>query len=482
MKRILYILAFVAGIVIVAAVVQYAGKFAGRYEFVRPADYVVPSHKRDYDDRAKKAKLAPAADMDFLRSIEPEEFTDEEILFKLDENDVKESAHSHEVGYEVVELDLEKLDKSEPYVRPLAVGAAHHEVPDKDAVLSEGNDDGGNVSYTYFDIGGEQLSEEQLEGIKGVRDRKWINSDRYSFQVVYEVNNLESPRQVGSWLYDRNTYASLTNGSSWSYREGNPYEISYGVNTYHPAELRWVVDIAYGPCEHIDIPLEEDSEAEFGEAAFRLITDPFEAYSNSSSWSGGNIKYRFSESDRKHQNVVVGISPKCMIRLFTVQFLDGNKNAIGSEISVYSNSHVNLVENYSKERGEYLRIYRYSGIKRFVLDIGSMPGTPEVNDGVENLMEVKIPYVYAGRAGDVEDIIGGAIQLNVYSSLGYTDILPERRYYNVTPLELLEEMKKVSPPGVDIDMRLEQGSVAVDKLHGKDTVWQKIKNWFRKIF
>ncbi|MBI9017478.1 MAG: hypothetical protein JEZ07_09490 [Phycisphaerae bacterium] len=468
---IIFIIAFIGAIVM-----TFTGNSVNK---IRPADLIVKKHLDQYNEQIGPALPIPAPQTEFLRSLEPTVHTDTELRFDF-KSAPKDEIQASQVAYTVEKLNLDLLPTDGPYVLPIAIGIARENNPSAEIIEKWADNSGTQIKYSYYDLQGNILPEEKLP-LNHHRKSRWIQRNRSSIQIVYEVHNLDHPRHVGSELYDVATLAPLNNGSSWSHRFENPYEVSHNMNVYHPVQMRWLVDIAHGPRQQIDIPLKKNAEAILPDVFIRILTDPFIAYSNSSSWGNESVEYRFDvDSNHKQQCIAVGMTPKSMGHLVTAQFLDKDSNPIGSETSIYGNDYVDLLSNYTKHKAEYLRIYRYAGVKRFIVDIGTLPDTPKQNDNIVDLMEVNIPFVYLEYARDAEDIIKGATQLDFYfNNIPHDTLMPQTQYQNTTPTKLLEELQTLSPSDAEIVVDTNQGQI---KLVKPRTMEQIIIDWLKNPF
>ncbi len=129
---------------------------------------------------------------------------------------------------------------------------------------------------------------------------------------------------------------------------------------------------------------------------------------------------------------------------------------------------------------QYLRVRKYTGIYRFVQDF-EMPESYKVeNTDVRDLMDVRIPHLYANRIGDVWDAVKRAteMQCNLHP-IPYTATPTQSEYYDITPRELIEEHMALAPPDHELVIDLEDGVIRLEK---PKPFIERVLEWVEGLF
>jgi RNA polymerase sigma factor (sigma-70 family) len=432
----------------------------------RPVDFVVAKHRESFERYLEPAKTPSQPYKDGLRSLEPTVFTSTTLEFRMN---WEEPPHvrAGDIKYTIVKQDTDKTPEGTPYLKPVALGIGRTDEYTSELIEQIKSGQYRSVQKQFYNMSGEIIPWEET-GLPGNR-RTYANASlsgtNSALQIIYDVYNLDRPRLVGSLIFDANTFAHLSFPSSWKPRENNPHEVLHVLKVQHPVEMIWVVDVAHGPVETIDIPLKKDAEADFGDVLVRVMTDPFVAYSNSNMVVDNRYVYDFVDNERwKRSNFVVGMTPKCFGHLMTFEYLDAEGQPISSESSL--NGTLKLLNNFQTGRDiAELRVNRYAGVKRFVVPLGKLPGTPPENDGVRDLMDVRIPYVYEKRFFEIWKAVEGATELGVNMHPIDSSTAPvQSEYFDVTPRELLETNMPLAPPGYELDIDTKDGMIKLKKI------------------
>ncbi len=445
----------------------------------RPVDFVVPKHFENYNKVINPTTPTLTVYKSELRGLEPSVFTSKTLVF--DAPWIKNYSPAHDnFKIEVIQVDRVSLPTSGPYVVPVAIGLAEIDEITTKVLSAWKRNRSQQADVVFYDVDGKPVGEDFLANVMPERKSRhlkheYLQKNQCSLKILYNAQNFDHPRHVSSDIYDVQTLATLNTGASWHHVEDNPHNVSHKIGIQHPVTIRWVVDVAHGPLEVKDIPIKKGAEADFGDAMVRVLTDPFEAQSRG--WS--SMEFYFDEnSKRKEKNVSVGLTPQAYDRLITVQFLDGEKKPVLSERNIYRG--LGLLSVSEKNDAQYLRVRKYAGVYRFVQDF-EMPDTfGAENAEVRDLMDVRIPYLYANRIGDVWDAVRGAVEMQCsMHQVPHTATPTQTEYYNVTPRELIEQHMTLAPPEADLIIDTQEGVIKLEK---PKPIIERALEWLEDLF
>ncbi|MFW6303966.1 MAG: hypothetical protein ACOC2L_05025, partial [Candidatus Sumerlaeota bacterium] len=211
---------------------------AGKAPAQRPYDMVIQSDQRRFDQKIGPPKFPGTPDRAFIRTLESAEFTSVSLRYDLTSYSLPSGPQisSSDVGYVIKKIDLNALPTSGPYVEPVALGVARIDTLTSEPLAEWKRSGGIQTPYVYYDLEGQVLESDKTPfQNQPYMHRKYLQANRMSLQVVYDIYNVDHPRHVGSYLYDLQTLAPLSSGSSWHHSQDNPHMVSHGLKAYHPA-------------------------------------------------------------------------------------------------------------------------------------------------------------------------------------------------------------------------------------------------------
>ena len=319
----------------------------------------------------------------------------------------------------------------------------------------------------YFNLDGRLLTEEEERQIfkeRRIERSDYLQANEHSMTFYFDLNGFDSPKILGSWLFDRTTKESLSSGGRWHNPEQNPYDFGHRMSTWRSAPVDLIVDVAHGPLELRDVAPQVGELAVFDDFECRLIAIA-DGYSNSSSRSAYRIEIGIQQEPPKEgSNYLFSISPECHGRSLEVEALDHAGNPLSYASKNGSGNIIMVESNQPREKIGALRLIHRPFTKRIVVPVDQLPGLPEMNSEVDNLFDVRIPYVWLNNEHQMERLIRGALQLQF--SKNFTAVVPEdffpREYRDATPREILEDYWSLFPE-TDIEIDQDNGQLNIQK-------------------
>ncbi len=448
----------------------------------RPVGQIIESDQKAYDKLTGPGEQGVEPDKAFIRALKPDKSRSDVLEYDLSSPLTKPvKMDVYNIYDEVVEIDLDNPRADAGYIKPLCLGVAktpphHGPIPPSSRYSGSSSGpmalSGHPASLSFYDFDRRPLTEAQVKGLGVEYNGSTYMSDTNVLKVFYSMENMPGARLVDSYLLEaRNLHQisrQVSDLEAMGYPPPMPKEGAAGVcsfyqNVMFPAHLRWVADVAYGP-QVIDLPLKMGAEADFEDALVRIVSDEVVTQNMSPILQHDHAGFRstLSHGTPKKSHVIAAQTPRSAQRLITYQFLDVDKNPLNPEYNADSdyeswNFAIAMHHNPTTKKAEYLRIRKYAGIKRFVMDIGRLPGTPPENDDVEDLMELQIPMFFGYNTHAANTAFESYLMLDAIRSVDLSDY--HRRHSGssgtVTPREALQTVvrSELSPKSVYIDWK-----------------------------
>jgi hypothetical protein len=269
-------------------------------------------------------------------------------------------------------------------------------------------------------------------------------------QFVFISSNIASLKTLGFAAYDARTHFGLASGySSGSYSNG--FYFANDLRIWHQASVMIVATIGTGPIQHYPIASTEGAELDYPGGHIRLLLkteDDLGSWSSTHDGRSNVVSFKLQphpfQQNRKTCSFVFHSWPQANSAPIDFVFL----NAAGKKLNSYrsgSSGHLltTSIEG-SLDDVKEVRLAHYPNVYRLVFTIPELPGLPEQNRNIENLFDVRIPYMYFRYESEFQYEIGHLIQMEQqHFALNFPNgYFPSFRT-NTTPRELLLEMEKL---------------------------------------
>jgi hypothetical protein len=203
--------------------------------------------------------------------------------------------------------------------------------------------------------------------------------------------------------------------------------------------------------------------------------------------STGWLRQEFDTSagaEEKADIVMVAASPACAENIITYQFLDKDHQPLEPQYHMRSSNErwnfaLGMHLNPSTTTAQYLRVHRYDSVKRYLIDLGKMPGTPAENDDVRDLMDVQIPFLYYTGSHPQADLVSAAAQLFFirFNRCRPADLSPQERRF-ISAREIIEAMMAANDGSyLEADMKRKR----LYLLESRNMI-NSISDWLEEVF
>ncbi len=298
--------------------------------------------------------------------------------------------------------------------------------------------------------------------------------------ILFEIEDMDDAyaKVVDADLFDAVNYLPLaTDAFNLAPLGEGRFLIKHHINMFYPAPMRWVVEVAYGRPESMDMPLKEGAELVFDDGtSFTLPCNPVRTGERKPWQVDGDEDHTDDGIHGVHVLQIADMEPSLETPFFQAQFLDANHNPVGEAQSMlYPRSILTCRE--AEPRAEYLRITRYKGLHQYIVDLGELPGTPPANDRLEDLLRVKIPYPYA-HIFSANTLLNGITDVNTFTfSSGLSRPWPPENQTRTTLLDILIRWGESEYDG-PVDYYMEMDTFWIEE---RRSIPEKLEAWYEEF-
>ncbi|HYE33470.1 MAG TPA: hypothetical protein VEH27_18750 [Methylomirabilota bacterium] len=310
----------------------------------------------------------------------------------------------------------------------------------------------GGVPARYYDRELKPMPDEEL--------KKWIPNEwerniyvrgfspGYNFR--FETEKGDSLKILRGEVRDARTGSRLTSGYSSGGAPGG-FQFGPAVGAWHQTPVLVMVDVAYGPVEVIEIEPKAGVEVEhpFGKlrvAAFRDgKSDSFSSGTRTQPDGRVVYEYNFERSTKDPGcEVIFQCVPTTQSLPLEIDFIGENGNTLQRH---GMSSHGALLTCSVAEAASALkkiRITKRSQIGRIILRLPELPGLPEANRNISNLLKVQAPVVHFNAEWEMRMFVQHATEASISMRSGPPPPPPgyfPRTVTNATPASVLEELR-----------------------------------------
>ncbi|MFP4581324.1 MAG: hypothetical protein ACLFQ6_11390 [Candidatus Sumerlaeia bacterium] len=299
-----------------------------------------------------------------------------------------------------------------------------------------------------------------------------MQPDHHEFIVVMDFENILEPKILGYGLYDAATKRALTGGYSWQSKVNNQSSyVNFNMRNWRTAPAWLRVDIAYGPPVVKELPMDNTKTVNFGDFQCQFV-EMFAGNPNSWSSGGGSggvkkATIQFKEEDNQ-TCILIYFSPEAERWKPTVEVLttdgkvhDAGGNRVGDVMKSTTFYRVKLEDIKS------IRIVHRPNVYRCMIPVISSPGMPEENSQVDNLFDVRVPYIRFKSKWEFDDIHNILLVANTsYKNINSPEI-PDTEFpmefHNVTVEELYRKYVSYYPDPVTLSVDEKDSRITISK-------------------
>ncbi len=310
----------------------------------------------------------------------------------------------------------ERLDIGGGTLTFCAMGAAY-----LDATQTMAED----AAYRFYDARQRPITKEQAKELGTHRFTQMGTTFRHSpfpaVQFGFEHERVEDVMFHGIRIFDASTRIGLSSGYSGSGSQGH-YWFGTHIPLWHRAPVDIVLDVSYGPSKTFEFAPragEGFTEGSFECRLLAVLQGVDTGYSSSSTRDDTvTHTFRKAQSDKAGLRFVFACQPTANKMPVSFEFLDidGNKvRAGGSSTSGFIHG-VNVKQ--SLEQVALIRARYRTQRRRIMIHLPYIPGLPEENNAIDDLFDLRIPYVRLHDASQVSEFLRKTLQLKASRRTG----------------------------------------------------------------
>lgn len=346
-----------------------------------------------------------------------------------------------------------------------------------------------DAEYSFYDTQFQRISNEQVAKLNRHNYAEAGTTFGYrpfpAVQFGFEHEGIEDLMFHGIRVFDASTKSILSRGYSSS--GGKRYKwFKTGIALWHRAPVDIVIDVSYGPVKTFEFaPSVGEGFLIDGALECRLmgVLEGVDTSMSSSSGSGNifTVRFRKAESGKGGLRFVFLCQPQASGMPVSFDFLDREgKKLSGGGSSTSGNIH-SVDINQPLEKVALIRARYRTRRQRIVVHLPYIPGLPEENNSVDDLFDVRVPYV---KFRDVERFTSFLKQVLQLKSTRETGTRPANSIRNAPfPLEFsgktMREIAGIYGKGGDFEIDIESEQLL---LKYPLTLSERLKDFWRRIF
>ena len=466
-----YLVAGIVLIVIIAVFVIWVG-----YDFPSWPVYISASEERPWSRSLFDKLTAPGK----TYSIETEKFL--KTVFTNVTSDA--ITVEHPIG-----AKLRDLTPSDVTILPLNGGKASDGASVRikciGTALSEQPLKRGEVvkaPLKFYRPDGSILSEKEIRKIlpqDHESEVRFFSSWRRRMRFYLDISGLTDVEIAGTNCLERNMKTIITRGTV-SHSENELYYVEHNLSVMHSPSALLLVDLAYGETETVNVAPLAGSEAEFSNTTCRV-----EAFMAGMSWGGHDSrgKYKNFTIDAKYKDrtiLVISRPPNTFYSQFDITLITHEGKQVTPDLEDYSN--IATMQNYRIKQDEIksIRITYKPQIRRFLIPVEKIPGTPEENSDIENLLNVTVPAVRFERENEINSFLGNMLGLHIWKSVRSSSAKTffPKEYKNAKVGEILQDYLDLYPKA---EVNFKEGEFLLE-IKTPKTRTEKIQKYLQEIW
>ena len=299
-----------------------------------------------------------------------------------------------------------------------ALGTAYH---DANQTMED------DARYRFYDAELQSITKEQAEKLKVYNFTERGGNFRHRpfpcVQLGLKHEGIEDLMFQGIRVFDASTKKELTGG--YGSTGGKEYHwFNTRLPLWHRTPVDIVIEVSYGPSKTFEFAPragEGFSEGNF-ECHLIGIFEDADIYSSSSSSRDNIMIHEFPKAKAKQAGLrfVFACRPTASKMPVTFDFLDSDGKLLrgrGSSTSgnIHNGGLKQPLEKVARIRARY-RTQR----QRIVIHLPYIPGLPEQNNEIDDLFDVRIPYVRFQGVDKLRNFLVATLQLQGISQTGPT--------------------------------------------------------------
>lgn len=323
------------------------------------------------------------------------------------------------------------------------------------------------LSGHHFSPEGRELTEEEV--LKLLEDPYVIGFRNLSFKGHFpRVRFIFQPPEGTEILlhraqaFDPRTKVLRSGSTAYGVVGGKPV-VDLETGHWQDAPTEVALDIAHGPVEEIEIPMQVGEVIRRGSWEMHLVA--VEKGQGRASRNGDDsATLRFDRgTHRRHTQLLFVVAPWYYHLPVEIEAVNHSGQRLYVENKAGGRGFLTATADGFPEDIQALRVRYYPHVRRLVYEIPGLFGMPEENRGIENLFDLHLPVIRVANRSDFERCILRLVQLGSQQSSPATAFPTgyfPKHFTNTTPRELLAEYMRHAtnrgPSRAEIDLNSHQ--------------------------
>jgi hypothetical protein len=293
-----------------------------------------------------------------------------------------------------------------------------------------------DADFQFYDEKFQKVSDARIKelGIWNITESK--SSFTYNpfpaVQFIFQHEGIEDAMFYSIEVFDGRTHSQIGTGGG-TYGDPKSWRFNTHVTLWHRSPVDVVIEVSYGPSKTFEFAPKdgEGFKGENFECRLLHIFEGVDAHTSSSESTGVTVTNRIHKDTTGEPATCFFFvcRPQANIMPVTFEFLDKDGNQLRTQGSSTSSvvQRINIKEPAGKVA--LIRARYRTKRQRIILHLPYIPGLPEQNDDIKNLLDVYIPYASFDSSYRVGWFLSKTLQLSYAPVSGNT---PQNSFYNFT--------------------------------------------------
>lgn len=271
------------------------------------------------------------------------------------------------------------------------------------------------IQAQFFDAKLSPLPETDFKKI-GARQRELSYRGRFpAVRLVIDSQGLDEIKILKVQLFDSRTRQNLSSGYSTS-AVTNRIQTELEVEMWHPGPVELLLTIAHGPAQTFEMNVKEGAVVQVPGGKIHLAAiapGGHRSWAVSSHGNVQNLTISLDPAKTNETSFAFLCYPRASALPIEVELLDADGNELqsaggGASDILRLESVRSPINGIAKAKVKY-----FPHVKLFVFRFPEIPGLPEINRGVENLLEVQVPFLRFREPYEIRNFISGVLQVDM---------------------------------------------------------------------
>jgi len=266
------------------------------------------------------------------------------------------------------------------------------------------------------------------------------------------MNGLQEVKLLQTQLLDATTLKSRSSGYSLGFHQ-DVARAEFDLQGWHATPVLLVLDLAHGPINESLAPILPGRQIHHPYGLLYLVSAVSGSASDWSSRHGNKtttltLHLRSNPQQPETSLVFLGL-PRVHPLPLDLQFLDASGQPLPGGAGSSSEPFLFATTPTPRDQVSAIRVRHYTQLKRLLISIPYVPGLPTENRTVDNLFNIRIPHLRIQNEQELLETLGACVQMDIRSISTRTPspIAFPRFYTNITPRELLADLRRLTTPG-----------------------------------